>query len=172
MSVDTNGRSEVILFTDKWEPRRHVFFVLALNDIPDPLVRSVQCTQAVQIMHNRSKHKRWAHRRKGEIRALLLDEIPRRSLGECLAGSIGVSWIFDSLLFRDCVPIAFRVSMVWPRSHFRVEDRGKRGRHHDSLDRRRILLDRLQDAGPRAILHASAGSGASTGCNTEAIAGQ
>lgn len=84
--------------------------------------------------YNRAKDEGRVHGGNGEVGLLLLEEVPRGLLGECLAGTVSVGRVLNSLLLCDRVPVGLSVGMVGPISLAGVDDGGKAGGDDNTLD--------------------------------------
>jgi hypothetical protein len=125
--------------------RWDLFFGLALNDIPHPLVACVQCIKAVEVVHDWAENERRAHRCDREVGLLLLKEVPCSLLSEGLRRSVAIRRILDGLLWCDGVPVVFAVRVLGPGPLEWVDNAGKRCGDDHALNARRALLDRLQN---------------------------
>ena len=82
-------------------------------------------------MHNRAQHQRWADGRDGEIRLLLLDEVPRGFLSKGLGCAVSGAGVLDGLFFRHGVPVLFAVDVARCVAFVGVDDAGEgRGNDH------------------------------------------
>lgn len=120
---------------------------LALVDVSDALVAGVQRLERVQVVDDGTEDKRRVDGRDGEVGLLLLDEVPRGLLGECLAGTVPSRRALKGFFMGDRVPVGLGVGVARPITLARVDDGGKAGSDDNTLDRWCILLDRLQDTG-------------------------
>lgn len=118
-------------------------------------------------MDNRTKDERRVDCCDGEVRLLLLEELPSGALSEGLAGCavpklvkiirqllldgqyltpITICRVLEGLLVRQRVPVTLRVRVIRPCALIRVDD-GSKGRSNDDLlHRRSALFDGLQNA--------------------------
>jgi len=102
--------------------------------------------EAGNRVYRRSVHHGRADGRDAEVRVLLLDEIERRLLGECLAGAIGGGAVRAlGGLVGDWVPVGFGVGVAGPVAFVHVDDGGEGGGDDDALDGRVVLLDCFED---------------------------
>lgn len=123
---------------------RDLLLVLACDEVPKALVRSIQGGQAVEVVHDGPEHHGRVHGRQGEVGLLILDEVPSRSLGERLGGTVSIRRVEIRLLFCDGVPVRLRVRMPDPVSLLTIHEGREGAGDHDALDTRCVLLDGLQ----------------------------
>lgn len=84
---------------------RDFLLILPRDEFLDILITRVQRVQAVQIMYDRAQDERGIDRADREIGLLLLDELPRRLLCECLGSSVTIRGVLERLGLRDRVPV-------------------------------------------------------------------
>lgn len=114
----------------------------ALGEVPESLVRGVDGVQGVQVAHNRAEDKRRVDRGNVEIGLFLFNKFPRSLLRKSLAASVdyrGIQGFFPG----DWVPVLLTVG--W-RVLLGIDNRSKRGCDDDSLHRRCMGFDSLEDA--------------------------
>ena len=97
-------------------------------------LKTCSCFENVSEVTNYAQDEWRAHGGDGEVGLLLREEVPCRTLGECLAGAVAIGRVFHSLFRVDRVPVFFAVGVLWPVAGEGVDDRGEGGGDDHALD--------------------------------------